>query len=129
MYSSLLKKFESVLPREQELCMSLFGPHREDIEITLNGKDARLYASQGQQRSALLSMKLAIADAAEEMTGEAPILLLDDVMSELDVNRRKRLIDVIQGKQAFITCVESESVPVGGDTAQFLIKEGTTVRK
>lgn len=80
------------------------GPHRDDIRILLNGRDARCYASQGQQRTAALSIKLAEIEVLRAETGESPILLLDDVMSELDIGRRnmmgKRTMDV----QTLITC-------------------------
>ncbi len=82
------------------------GPHRDDIQILLNGRNARLFASQGQQRSAVLSLKMAELAILTETTGERPILLLDDVMSELDEARRSRLLEVIEGHQVFITCTE-----------------------
>ena len=64
------------------------------MEIFINGRDARLFASQGQQRTAMLAIKLGCARIAEKSTGEAPILLLDDVFSELDVGRRERLLSL-----------------------------------
>lgn len=82
------------------------GPHRDDLLITLNGSDARLYASQGQQRSIVLALKMAELLILTEVTGEKPILLLDDVMSELDEDRRSRLMEVICGHQVFITCTD-----------------------
>jgi DNA replication and repair protein RecF len=78
--------------------------------ITLNGVDARLYASQGQQRSVVLSLKIAELLILTEISGEKPILLLDDVMSELDQSRRSRLIEVISDHQVFMTCTEAESL-------------------
>jgi hypothetical protein len=69
-----------------------FGIHREDIQTLLNEKEMKLFASQGQIRTAALSMKLAHIDLFHELTGEDPVLLLDDVMSELDMGRRKRLL-------------------------------------
>lgn len=86
------------------------GPHRDDMLITLNGVDARLYASQGQQRSVVLSLKIAELLILTEVSGEKPILLLDDVMSELDQSRRSRLIEVISDHQVFMTCTEAESM-------------------
>ena len=86
------------------------GPHRDDMLITLNGVDARLYASQGQQRSVVLSLKIAELLILTEISGEKPILLLDDVMSELDQSRRSRLIEVISDHQVFMTCTEAESL-------------------
>ena len=69
------------------------GPHRDDLEITLGGLSARMYGSQGQQRSAVLALKLAEAQALSQLTGETPIVLLDDVMSELDQSRQDYLLD------------------------------------
>ncbi len=83
-----------------------FGIHREDIALTLNGRDMKVFASQGQIRTAALSMKLAQLQVFQEETGETPILLLDDVMSELDMTRRTRLLDEISGLQTFITCTD-----------------------
>ncbi|NLA81286.1 MAG: DNA replication/repair protein RecF [Clostridiaceae bacterium] len=82
------------------------GPHRDDILISLNGADARLYASQGQQRSVVLALKVAELMLLTEISGEKPILLLDDVMSELDSSRRERLMEVIRDHQVFITCTD-----------------------
>ena len=65
-----------------------YGPHRDDIEIIINGKNARAFASQGQQRSAVLSLKLAEASVLRERMGEEPVILLDDVLSELDAKDR-----------------------------------------
>lgn len=86
------------------------GPHRDDIIIRINGADARTDASQGQRRTAVLSMKLAELRLMEEITGEAPLLLLDDVFSELDAARRDMLQSYIDRVQTFITCVDMESL-------------------
>lgn len=84
------------------------GPHRDDIEIKINGKSARLFSSQGQQRSAVLAMKLAEAELVKKSVGEPPVILLDDVLSELDLNRQNYLLNSILEKQVFITCCEPE---------------------
>lgn len=80
------------------------GPHRDDLCIRANGMDLRIYGSQGQQRSAALSMKMAEIDCIEEMRGEKPILLLDDVLSELDTHRQNALLGGIKSTQTMITC-------------------------
>lgn len=85
------------------------GPHRDDINISINGKKARMFASQGQQRSAILSMKLAEASILKEKTDEKPIILLDDVLSELDVKRQDFLLNKIDDYQVFITCCEKSN--------------------
>ena len=83
-----------------------FGIHREDIGLLLSGRDMKVFASQGQIRTAALSMKLAQLEIFRNVSGEAPILLLDDVMSELDMSRRTRLLQEITGVQTFITCTD-----------------------
>lgn len=87
-----------------------FGIHREDIGLTLSGREMKLFASQGQIRTAALSMKLAQLEVFKKETGETPVLLLDDVMSELDMNRRTRLLKEISGVQAFITCTDESDL-------------------
>lgn len=82
------------------------GPHRDDIDILINGKRAKIYGSQGQQRSAVLSLKLAEAEILKNSIGEKPVILLDDVLSELDPYRQDFLINEINGWQVFITCCE-----------------------
>jgi DNA replication and repair protein RecF len=80
------------------------GPHRDDLQIFIAGISAKTYGSQGQQRSAVLALKLAEAAVLSESIGEPPVLLLDDVMSELDHTRQDYLLNNIQGMQVFITC-------------------------
>ncbi len=82
------------------------GPHRDDIEFFINGVNARKYGSQGQQRSVTLSLKLAEIRIAKQMLEESPVLLLDDVLSELDLERQKFLVSEIDDVQLFITSAE-----------------------
>ncbi len=82
------------------------GPHRDDIIVRINGKEARSFGSQGQQRSAVLSMKLAEAEILGKKRGEPPVILLDDVLSELDPSRQDYLLKRLSGMQVFITCCE-----------------------
>ena len=84
------------------------GPHRDDVDIKINGKSARLFSSQGQQRSAILALKLAEAELVQKIIGEPPVILLDDVLSELDLGRQNYLLNSILEKQIFITCCEPE---------------------
>jgi DNA replication and repair protein RecF len=84
------------------------GPHRDDIEILINGFPARIFASQGQQRSAVLSLKIAEGEMISKEYGEEPVLLLDDVLSELDTKRQEFIIKKIENKQVIITCCEPE---------------------
>ena len=86
------------------------GPHRDDIEIKIDGLSARSYGSQGQQRSAALSLKLSEAAMIKEFTSQQPVALLDDVMSELDENRQNYILNHIKDWQVFITCCDPNSV-------------------
>lgn len=95
------------------------GPHRDDIKILINGKSARTYASQGQQRSCVLALKLAEAELLQKMTGIEPIALLDDVMSELDEARQDYVLNHIKSRQVFITCCDKETV--------LKLKQGKTI--
>ena len=91
------------------LGVTLSGPHRDDMEILINGKNAKAFASQGQQRSAVLSLKLAEAAVLRERMGEEPVILLDDVLSELDASRQDFLLNELKGCQVFITCCEQSN--------------------
>lgn len=86
------------------------GPHRDDVRIEINGISARDYGSQGQQRSVSLAMKLAEASVIKAETGEEPVTLLDDVMSELDTGRQDYILNHIRDRQVFITCCEPSAV-------------------
>ncbi|NLW10706.1 MAG: DNA replication/repair protein RecF [Clostridiaceae bacterium] len=87
-----------------------YGPHRDDLELWLNDEPLKPYASQGQQRSVVLSLKIAELKIIKEEINEYPVLLLDDVMSELDEKRRGCLLANITGAQVFVTCTEAEHV-------------------
>ncbi len=82
------------------------GVHRDDFEIYVNGENAKVYASQGQQRSAVMALKMGEADMLREETGEFPIMLFDDVFSELDPYRRSYIIQRIRGRQVILSCCE-----------------------
>jgi len=93
--------------RELDAGTTLYGPHRDDFRFLVNGRDLRLYGSRGQQRSAALALKLAEVRVMTQRTGAAPILLLDDVMSELDAHRRAMLLRTLDGvKQAILTTTD-----------------------
>lgn len=94
--------------REEDLRRqyTTFGPHRDDVDLKLCGMPMKAFASQGQMRTAALSMKLAAFDLLTASQGEAPLLLLDDVLSELDPDRRRRLISRIGQAQALLTCTD-----------------------
>ena len=91
------------LERDLRLGFTGIGPHRDDIKFTLNGLDARIYGSQGQQRTVALSLKLAEAEMFKKRFGEYPVLILDDVLSELDKGRQQKLISATQNIQTIFT--------------------------
>ena len=88
------------------LCLS--GPHKDDIEVNINGQSARQFCSQGQVRTAALSLKLAEREIHKNTFGEYPVMLLDDVLSELDPRRQEYVLNRIAGGQVFITCCQSD---------------------
>ena len=107
-FEEYMKVFSSSVDRESAAGVTLFGPHREDIEIKINGKSARSFASQGQQRSIVLSLKLAEGEVIKEISGEYPVFLFDDVLSELDDKRRTYVLSGKEGKQIIITSCEPD---------------------
>ena len=86
------------------------GPHRDDMDIKINGISARSFGSQGQQRSCAIALKMGEAEVMKHFTGEQPVVLLDDVMSELDANRQDFILNHIIDRQVFITCCEPSTV-------------------
>lgn len=104
--------------------MTLTGPHRDDIEININGVSARSFGSQGQKRSAAIALKLSEAQVMKSITGEEPVILLDDVMSELDTLRQDYILNHIKDRQVFITCCEPGSILRMSEGKTFSIKEG-----
>jgi DNA replication and repair protein RecF len=101
---AFLEKIQKRAIAEQFQGTTLVGPHRDDITFTINSTPARQYASQGQQRTLVLALKLAELQLIEEVVGEAPLLLLDDVLAELDLSRQNQLLETIQERfQTLIT--------------------------
>ena len=90
--------------------MTLTGPHRDDIDININSVSARSFGSQGQKRSAAIALKLGEAELINNFIGERPVILLDDVMSELDASRQDYILNHIKDMQVFITCCEPGSI-------------------
>ncbi|HHW56256.1 MAG TPA: DNA replication/repair protein RecF [Clostridia bacterium] len=99
----LKERLEKNLDLDLKFLTTQTGPHREDFKIIINGYDSRIYSSQGQQRTGALCLKLSEFEILKKETGEKPILLLDDVMSELDENRKKYILRKLEGFQTFIT--------------------------
>ncbi|MGM7723383.1 DNA replication/repair protein RecF [Metabacillus sp. Hm71] len=105
------QKFAKIREKEIERGTTLAGPHRDDMIFNVNGHDVQTYGSQGQQRTTALSLKLAEIDLIHNEIGEYPILLLDDVLSELDDYRQSHLLNTIQGKvQTFVTTTSVEGI-------------------
>lgn len=98
------------LERECAAGSSLWGPHRDDVIIRINGTAARSFASQGQKRSVVLAMKLAEGEVIRELFGEYPVFLFDDVLSELDENRRRYIIEGMRDRQIIITSCEADEI-------------------
>lgn len=103
----LLAAYERLRGGELRAGFCLAGPHREDVEVLLDGQPAKVFGSQGQQRSAVLALKLAEATQAANVTGEHPVMLLDDVLSELDDARQNYLLTRMRDKQVFVTACDS----------------------
>lgn len=102
--SNILKGLRENRERDVYLGFTSVGPHRDDLLVSINGLDSKKYASQGQQRTAALSLKLSELEMFFDEMGEYPILLLDDVLSELDVKRRDKLLSATSHVQTFLTC-------------------------
>lgn len=101
-----LRRLQAAQAEDRRRATTSVGPHRDDLRLTLNGREARVYGSQGQQRTVVLALKLAELDVVKQERGEAPVLLLDDVMSELDPFRRQQLVTRITGVQTIVTCTD-----------------------
>lgn len=122
---SLFERMDRSLPSEIEQGFTLYGPHREDIAVYLGGAEIKAYSSQGQIRTAMLSLKLAALEAANIDFKESAVLLLDDVFSELDETRQAALIERIKGAQCFITTATPMKKAIGKvyDVADGTVKE------
>ncbi|MFK4166677.1 DNA replication/repair protein RecF [Paenibacillus lautus] len=111
LFETFMIKLSQMKEQEIRRGMTLAGPHRDDLAFYINGKEVQTYGSQGQQRTTALSLKLAEIELIQEEIGEYPVLLLDDVLSELDPYRQTQLIETFQSKvQTFITATGIESL-------------------
>lgn len=128
MASHIKKKLEEAKQREIERGVTLVGPHRDDLQFFVNGYDVQVFGSQGQQRTTALSLKLAEIELIKQETKEAPILLLDDVLSELDDYRQTHLLNTIQGEvQTFVTTTSVDGInhETIKNAKMFHVKQGT----
>jgi len=120
----LLRHQESHRAAEIASRMCLSGPHKDDLVVEIDGNLAKTYSSQGQTRTAALSLKLAARDIFWQDTGEYPLLLLDDVLSELDPRRQEFVLNRIRGGQVFITCCEDDRLSSLIKGKVFHVREG-----
>ena len=125
------KELQKSQERDMRQCTTGRGPHRDDICFLVNGIDIRRYGSQGQQRTAALSLKLSEIELVRQLIHDTPVLLLDDVLSELDSSRQMQLLATIKETQTFITCTgldEFVNCRFPMDSL-FEVSEGTAVKK
>jgi DNA replication and repair protein RecF len=125
----LVKELAERIPGDLERGFTGHGPHRDDLLLARDGRDLRAFGSQGQQRLGLLALLLAEREAIEASRSAPPLMLLDDVMSELDHVRREALIDLLRegGGQSLITTTDLEHVPgaeTAGDIARIAVQGG-----
>ena len=123
-YYRLCEHMESHRRAELESAQCLSGAHKDDLEIFINDRSARSFASQGQTRTAALSVKLAEREILLAETGEYPVLLLDDVLSELDSKRQEFVLNRIGGGQTLITCCEDEGISGKTGGKIFFVDQG-----
>ncbi len=124
----LFEELQRNYERDVRLGYTSIGPHRDDLDFLINGQDAKNFASQGQTRTAALSVKLAEMEIFKQLSGEYPVLILDDVMSELDLPRRKKLVERARGMQTILTCTHAERVLYGRQTNKIRIEGGAIKR-
>lgn len=124
--SDLVDAFVAALadkrPKDLEIRTTTVGPHRDEPELMLKGRQTRYRASQGEQRTTALALRIGAYRLIEEIRGQVPILLLDDVFSELDVDRSGRVLDLMPTGQVFVTTAREDEVPIGG--RRWLVKDG-----
>lgn len=126
-FPRLLDHQERHRQAELDARQCLSGPHKDDLVVELDGMSAKQFASQGQTRTAALSLKLGSREIFHHDTGEWPVLLLDDVLSELDARRQAFVLGHINGGQVFITCCEDEKLEGLGEEKVFRIHAGRLV--
>ncbi len=121
-YERILEHQERHYRAELDSGRCLTGPHKDDFEAELDGRSLKSFGSQGQTRTAAIALKLSERDIARDDTGEEPVLLLDDVLSELDKGRQDLILNEIRSGQVFITCCETDKVTKAGKT--FFVEKG-----
>lgn len=127
LFEDLLRHQEAHRSAEIASRTCLSGPHKDDLVVEIDGQAAKTFSSQGQTRTAALSLKLAARDIFQQDTGEYPVLLLDDVLSELDKRRQEFVLNRIRGGQTFITCCEDDRLSSLLKGRVFHVREGAIV--
>lgn len=127
--NSMLSQLKSARKKDIDKRTTSIGPHRDDFTILLNSMDAKIYGSQGQQRTSVLTIKFSSLKIIKELTGEYPVLLLDDVLSELDFSRKAYILRSIKGIQSIITCTGIEDLTnyLDEKSKVFKVKEGSII--
>ncbi len=126
-YLNELEKLKTSRKEDIIFKTTTVGPHRDDLEILINNVSARSFGSQGQQRSCALALKLGESEIIKKVTGETPVALLDDVMSELDEKRQDYVLNHINDRQVFLTCCDPSQVLRLCEGKSFLIKGGVII--
>ena len=130
MKENLLKKYQHNFDREREIGMTLISCNREDFDMYLNGKKVIDFASQGQKRSCILALKLGLLEIIKMKINEYPIILLDDVLSELDETHRRNLFECIpDGVQIFVTATDIHIDEILKDTKYFRVEHGQVYKE
>ena len=127
LYNLELERIKNARKEDVLYKTTTIGPHRDDIDILINNVSARSFGSQGQQRSCALALKLSESEIIKKITGETPVALLDDVMSELDEKRQDYVLNHINDRQVFLTCCDPSQVLRLCGGKSFLIKGGEIV--
>lgn len=126
-YINEIEKIKKARKEDVIAKTTTIGPHRDDLEILIDNVSARSFGSQGQQRSCALSLKLGESEIIKKVTGETPVALLDDVMSELDEKRQDYVLNHINDRQVFLTCCDPSQVLRLCSGKSFLIKDGEII--
>ena len=125
---ALKEDLKTGLERDLRLGFTSIGPHRDDIKFTLNDLDARVYGSQGQQRTIALALKLAEAETFKARFDEYPVLILDDVLSELDKSRQKKLMSAVDGIQTIFTTTGVPRSTFKNSPYKYIVIEGGRIK-
>ena len=124
---NLLEELKNSRKEDMYTGVTTVGPHRDDLDFKINGLSVKNFGSQGQKRSVALAVKLAEAEVIKQKTGECPVILLDDVMSELDKTRQNFILNHIEGMQSFLTCCDKSNIENLVEGKVFNIRNGGVV--